>query len=464
MSLNQLALPPRLFVPLPSTQGHLPIGTHVTRGQVLIESTLGADFVPIAPADGKIAGLTQVELIGATRSAETSASRDLSFSPASSSPERCPSPDLSSPGTPGQGPDGGPARLAPALEIEVNPSEIESTPQPTEHDAHSKTTPSSETAFTTDLPHLIDKLRLAGVRAQRQTSPDLLQQLHHAMQRPIDTVVCSLLDPSGGDSPLNSAVLQSAGDDLIAGLLALTKATGANRTWLIAPPELARRATACARTNPATSIKIIPLANDYPQADPTLLIYALLGRRLRPDQLLPDVSCVLVDGTASAAVGSALRDQPMTRTIVQVRDSARGQSHIFSVAIGTPLRHVLDAAQIPEADRRTLRAGSALRDVRLGSENAIVDGHELSVDTSAQAPSINPDPCIRCGWCVEACPVRIHPAALLQATQDNDQAMAHRFGLHACIECGICNYVCPSRLPLLQGIRHLRGMETQHLC
>jgi Na+-translocating ferredoxin:NAD+ oxidoreductase RnfC subunit len=445
-------LPPALFVPLPSSQAHLPIGTRVRRGQCLIQSTLGANFIPIAPADGTIAALTEVELIA------NAPSPDRSPSPAAQPPDdlspssTAPGPDhfSPSPGTPGEGWGGGRPTLTPALQINLDPSDIA---EPTELNA--QTPPASQANSAADLPHLIDKLRLAGVRAQRQTCPDLLQQLHHAMQRPIDTVLCSLLDPSGGDSPLNSAVLQSAGDDLIAGLLALVKATGANRVCLVVPPNLVRRAAARARTSPASSIKIIPLANDYPQADPTLLIYALFGRRLRPDQLPPAVSCIMVDGMASVAIGRALRDEPMTRTIVQVRDSARGQTHLFWTLIGTPLHHLLEAAQIPEPDRRTLRAGSALRDLRLCSENAIIDGHELSIDCSAQAPAINPDPCIRCGWCVEACPVRIHPAALLQAAQDNDKPMASRFGLHACIQCGICNYVCPSRLPLLQGIRSL---------
>ena len=89
--------------------------------------------------------------------------------------------------------------------------------------------------------------------------------------------------------------------------------------------------------------------------------------------------------------------------------------------------------------------------------DAIVSGlGELSIDAGAVSAPNNPDPCIRSGWCVENCPVRINPAALLEAAQDNDSAMAETYGLDACIECGICSYVCPSRLPLLKAIRDLR--------
>jgi hypothetical protein len=37
-------------------------------------------------------------------------------------------------------------------------------------------------------------MRDAGIHADRRGSPDLIGQLIQAMKRPIDTVICSLLD------------------------------------------------------------------------------------------------------------------------------------------------------------------------------------------------------------------------------------------------------------------------------
>ena len=51
--------------------------------------------------------------------------------------------------------------------------------------------------------------------------------------------------------------------------------------------------------------------------------------------------------------------------------------------------------------------------------------------------------------------MRIQPAGLLEAAQQDDPLLADRYGLDACIECGICTYVCPSHLPILSGIRAL---------
>jgi Na+-translocating ferredoxin:NAD+ oxidoreductase RnfC subunit len=101
-----------------------------------------------------------------------------------------------------------------------------------------------------------------------------------------------------------------------------------------------------------------------------------------------------------------------------------------------------------------------LRDVRLTPEAVVSGRGEISIDAGLISAAINPDPCIRSGWCVENCPVRIHPAGLLEAAQDDDHVLAEHHGLHACIECGICSYVCPSRLPLLESIRYLRASRA----
>ena len=92
-------------------------------------------------------------------------------------------------------------------------------------------------------------------------------------------------------------------------------------------------------------------------------------------------------------------------------------------AVGTPLRHILN--QLGVADEPVPRVGEALRDQTV-SRDAVVSGGELVVHVGYASPSFNPDPCIRCGWCAAACPTRIQPAGLLEASQRDDQALAAR--------------------------------------
>jgi electron transport complex protein RnfC len=63
-------------------------------------------------------------------------------------------------------------------------------------------------------------------------------------------------------------------------------------------------------------------------------------------------------------------------------------------------------------------------------------------------------PCIRCGYCVEACPLFLNPSQLgLLAQSGEYQTMAADFNLMDCFECGCCTFVCPSHIPLVQHFR-----------
>src|SRR5205085_8980792 len=63
----------------------------------------------------------------------------------------------------------------------------------------------------------IEALRHAGIWADRWTCPDLLGQLHQSLRRPIDTVLCNVLDTDRA-LPLQSQLADSNGAELAAGV------------------------------------------------------------------------------------------------------------------------------------------------------------------------------------------------------------------------------------------------------
>ena len=61
-------------------------------------------------------------------------------------------------------------------------------------------------------------------------------------------------------------------------------------------------------------------------------------------------------------------------------------------------------------------------------------------------PSVRP--CVRCGLCVEACPVNLMPQFLLTASAAANSKNLQTLNLQSCIECACCDRVCPSHIPL----------------
>lgn len=398
-----------------SAEGGLPPGSRVKRGEPFMPPGQSAPAV-ISPMDGTVGASSEVMLT----SGKTARAFSVTIDPIGSQDS-------------GSAPSGGAATLAEIL----------------------------RDAKPADLSRHVDALRLAGVWADRWTSPDLLGQLHQCLKRPVDMIVCNALDFDDA-LPLQQSVICEFPLEVAAAMSVLAALTGATRAAVAVDAAVAETCTsAFRRVGAPAGVRTVGLRNDYPQSNPTLLLHALARRHLRPGHLPTDAGVVLLDAAAAAAVGRALLyDQSATNApigVADLRPGSLGRPLLLNVPIGMSVADVLRTAGAAPS-LFELRASSPVRELTLAPDCVISAGGELALYLVAPQPLSNPAPCIRCGWCGTGCPVHIHPAGILQAAQSDDRVAGERHGLESCIECGICSYVCPSFLPLLGGIRSLRAM------
>jgi electron transport complex protein RnfC len=407
----KLELPDRLLVPLSAGSGEakvLPPGTAVRRGQTLVERAAESSHVPLAPADGALGNVRPIRLSN--------------------------------------------GRPIIAVEFIIDRNSREDS----QIEANA---PRGEEADSSALVTWIERIRSAGVWADRHASPDLIGQLNQAVLRPINTVVCTVLD-SDAILRLNGAIAARFSDRVAEGTALLARITGAGRAILAveayAHPAWATPWREAARL---AKLEIVELANDYPQSDPTLLLYSLTKRRLRPGNLPTTQGVLVVDAAAAAAIGQAARGSQMLSSPLAIHDHVQRRSQFLDVVVGTPLQYVLEKTSSWE-EGLIIRGGDLLRDLRLRTD-AVIGGGELTIHLTGPELPVIPEPCIRCAWCVEACPTLVHPAWLLEAAQRRDARLAERAGIGACIECGVCSHVCPSQLPLLEAVREIRNPKPQ---
>jgi len=138
-----------------------------------------------------------------------------------------------------------------------------------------------------DLGTWLGRLIALGVGASRWTSPDLIGQLRQGLRRPIDTVICSFMD-SDPWLGIGRGVSGCWPLELAAGVGLLSRLTGAKQTWAMvdqaeSPGTIAAMRQAASKV--AKNLRIAPTENDYPQPDPTLLVYSATRRRLKPGRL-----------------------------------------------------------------------------------------------------------------------------------------------------------------------------------
>jgi electron transport complex protein RnfC len=67
-------------------------------------------------------------------------------------------------------------------------------------------------------------------------------------------------------------------------------------------------------------------------------------------------------------------------------------------------------------------------------------------------------PCIRCGSCIDACPVGLVPLEMAALIRKDNLEGAARLGVADCIGCGSCSWICPSHIPLVQYFNYANGM------
>ena len=78
--------------------------------------------------------------------------------------------------------------------------------------------------------------------------------------------------------------------------------------------------------------------------------------------------------------------------------------------------------------------------------------------SSARVKNFSSQPCISCGRCVDACPMRLMPSELSLCIEADDTPGAEAMNVMDCYECGACAFVCPARRPLAQHMRRAKAV------
>ena len=302
----------------------------------------------------------------------------------------------------------------------------------------------------------LDALIAANPRAHRNACPDLSAQLVAARSGTITDVICNLVD--------HEPVLRL--NDLLAGLFPRTlvgMADDLRKMTRAARAIVAMNASASAfdRVKDAArgrDVQVVGVETRYPQAHTTLLLYSLLNVRLPPRLLPTDARALVLDGPALWMLSRCAREGSWpAEAPLAVRDHVRGECRYWLAPTGTPVAKLLEAASLVES-WRAVHIGDLLRDVEAPSQMELGDGELVLHLLNPRGELERGDsPCVRCGWCVDHCPVIANPAMLLEAAQNSDPSLALDGGIDACIECGVCDHVCPSELPLAAAIRSLKS-------
>ena len=200
------------------------------------------------------------------------------------------------------------------------------------------------------------------------------------------------------------------------------------------------------------AFRLAILADRYPQDEEVLLTNTLTNAGLRATRDPSEVGVLVINVTSVWALSQAWYDgKPVTERVITVAGDGTEKIGNYRVRIGTSIQDIVQHVEpLPEATRYVL--GGPFRGWGRPAPEGVVTKETTGLTVLSRAYRQGPEACIRCGWCIDDCPVGIDPIRLYRLIEAGRLDKVEKAWLEDCIECGLCSYVCPTHLPLLEKI------------
>ena len=247
---------------------------------------------------------------------------------------------------------------------------------------------------------------------------------------------------------------------VLAGAAMMAKILNVSR--IVAAVELNKPDAITALESAASEYGVLvqPLKVRYPQGAEKQLIFAVTGRRVPSGGLPFDAGCVVQNAASAAAVHDAVMlGIPLVERIVTVTGDAVRSPGNFKLRIGTPVIEAVKLAGGITEEPGKLILGGPMMGLAQRSFDVPVSKNTSGVLllTPEKALNFASAPCLRCGRCVAACPMKLAPCLICSAVEGHRFDLAEKNYVMDCLECGVCSYVCPSHRPLVQQFRRAKA-------
>ena len=249
-------------------------------------------------------------------------------------------------------------------------------------------------------------------------------------------------------------LLLNFADEVIYGLKAIMKATAAAKGVIVIEDNKPDAISLLQeKTADMENIEVCVAKTKYPQGAEKMLIKRVTGRQVPSGGLPADVGVVVSNVATSKAISDAIRfGMPLIERIVSVTGEYIANPGNFIVKTGTLVQELIGHCGGITKDNIVVKAGGPMMGFPQKTlETPIMKGSNgiIAIDSD----STQEVACIKCGRCVDVCPMELKPLHFAKFADEGNWAGMKEQNVMDCVECRCCEYICSSKIPLVSKIK-----------
>ena len=198
---------------------------------------------------------------------------------------------------------------------------------------------------------------------------------------------------------------------------------------------------------------VCELPSVYPQGAEKTLIESATGLEVPQGALPSAVGCIVMNVASVGFVARYMRTgMPLVSKRLTVDGDAVAEPKNVEVVIGTPTKEVIEfCGGYKEEPGKIISGGPMMGAAVMNDELPVMKQNNAILVFGKEAAKLpKASACIRCGRCVEACPMGLSPVEIALALNSKDADEIKALYVDLCMACGSCSFVCPAKRPVAQ--------------
>jgi electron transport complex protein RnfC len=301
------------------------------------------------------------------------------------------------------------------------------------------------------------RVREAGVVGLGGAAFPTHVKLSPSAEKPIDSLILNGVECEPYLTNDHRLMLER-GEQILEGARILMKVLGVRRAFLGIEANKMDAIRHMRELAAGAGVEVVGLKVKYPQGAEKQLIKAVLGREVPSGGLPFDVGVVVQNvGTALAVQEAVIRGKPLIERVLTVAGDGVGEPKNLQVRIGTSFAAVLEACGGVRLDgeSKVLMGGPLMGIAQYSLEVPVIKGTS-GILVFRRGRLAKETPCIKCGRCLEVCPMGLMPVRIADYAEKDNFAMCLDYGVKDCMECGACAYVCDTKRPLVHWVKYAK--------